>query len=125
MAGPPGPSPFPAKRPIRLRFGGFPHQTIYAHYLWRTIRHLRHVQYLIRTKVLGRARGSCGLVTVREPLLAGVQLREGEWAIQYDEQRRFRPNAAMTLCVDASKASRGHWGLISYGECGTGGGPPP
>jgi hypothetical protein len=76
-----------------LRFAGYPHQTIYAHYLYtRTWSDPSMKTYrLIRTVAVGRGRGPCGMLTVRRRTLNGVKPRLGSWEIRFDGHRRYRP----------------------------------
>jgi hypothetical protein len=75
----------PATR-VRFSFSGFrPNAFVYGHYVLgrRAVASVR----------FGRARGSCGLLKARTRLFPGGHPRDGNYRVQFDDSRRYRPRS--------------------------------
>jgi len=75
---------------VQFRFSGMvTSRGVYAHYRLggRTRANVR----------LGAARGACGMLTVRAPMIPSAITRAGTWLVQFDALRGYSPSAAPQL----------------------------
>jgi len=75
---------------VRFSFAGFPSgRGIYAHYRLgsRTLASVR----------LGLARGACGTLVTRAPMIPTSVLRAGSWSVQFDARSAYSPRATPRL----------------------------
>jgi hypothetical protein len=119
--------PVPTTWRARTIWGGYPGQTVYAHYYYES--HPFSHPHPVRTVRLGTLTGPCGGLNVGFPILGGMRPRAGGWLVAVDRQRRPRLRNALVspyLLFDVRRwnglsprpfrgARRGTWYLVNAG----------